>query len=77
MAQVSIQYALDQELSTHEEETIKKSLDEFLGVKSVALNLQDGLLCIDYDDTGVKQEQLERRLDELGYSLSLIDRITF
>lgn len=77
MAQVSIQYALDQELSTHEEETIKKSLDEFPGVKSVALNLQDGLLCIDYDDTGVKQEQLERRLDELGYSLSLIDRITF
>lgn len=77
MAQVSIQYALDQELSTHEEETIKKSLDDFTGVKSVALNLQDGLLCIDYDDTGVKQEQLERRLDELGYSLSLIDRITF
>lgn len=77
MAQVSIQYALHQALTTHEEKKIKKELDEFPGVKSVALNIKEGILCIDYDDTGVTRQELETRCNALGYPLTLIDAITF
>lgn len=77
MAQISIQYALDQALDVHDEKQIKKELDRFPGVKSVALNLKRGILCVDYDDSGVTRETLEQAMDTLGYPMSLIDAISF
>lgn len=77
MAQISIQYALHQQLDIHEEKMIKRALDQFPGVKSVSVNMESGILCIDYDDTGVKRDELEQRMSELGYSISMIDAISF
>lgn len=77
MAQVSIQYALHEQLHTHQVKTIKQVLDQFPGVKSVSVSQETGIVCIDFDDTGVKKEALETRMEELGYSLSMIDEICF
>lgn len=77
MAQISIQYALDQELDVHDEKKIKRELDQFSGVKSVSLNMKSRILCIDYDDTGVNHKALEERMSELHYTVSMIDMISF
>lgn len=77
MAQVSVQYCLDKELSIHDEKTLKRILDKFPGVTSVSVNVLDGILCVDYDDTGVKREQLEACLKEESYVYTMIDQITF
>lgn len=77
MAQVSIQFSLGEELDRHDEKKLKKTLDEFPGVKSVSLQLDKALLCIDYDDTGVTQVELVKRLKDCGYHPEFIDKITF
>lgn len=77
MAQVSIQYSLDKALSSHDVVWLKRTLDEFPGVKAVTVNRADGILCIDYDDTGACKKEIEERLKEAKYSYMMIDQITF
>lgn len=68
MAQVSITYCLSEMCTGHDTSELKRTLDEFPGVKSVAVNEAEAKLSIDYDDTGVSQKQLEERLKECGYT---------
>ncbi len=75
MAQVSIQYALDHELDAHDVKQIKQRLDEFQGVESVALNQENGILCVDFNDRVTDQRCLEQCLRDMEYRFSLIDSI--
>lgn len=75
MAQISIQYALDHELNLHDVKRIKQRLDEFPGVKSVALNQENGILCVDFDDSATDRQCLEQCLNDMEYRFSLIDSI--
>lgn len=77
MAQVSIQYSLHEDLQAHDEKAIKKFLDAYPGVKSVSLNMENGLLCVDYDDTGVSQKVIDDALNREGYEHTMLDKLTF
>lgn len=77
MAQVSIQYSIDAKLDEHDEKCLKRSLNEFFGVKSVIVNIKDSIVCIDYDDTGIKREAIEQCLTQYKYPYSMMDQIIF
>ncbi|MXQ72826.1 heavy metal-associated domain protein [Clostridiaceae bacterium DONG20-135] len=77
MAQVSITYCLSAMCSQHDVKELKRTLDEFPGVKSVAVNEEEAKLSIDYDDTGVSQKQLEKRLEECGYTFHEASKHSF
>lgn len=74
---ISIQYALDQPLDTHDEGNIKRKLDEIPGVRSVSLNLKSRLLCVDYDDTATDEQAITKRLSNMNYPVTFIDSISF
>ncbi|WP_312643427.1 heavy metal-associated domain-containing protein [Hydrogenoanaerobacterium sp.] len=48
---------------------LKREMDAFPGVISVSVNAEKNSLAVDYDNTGVKQEQLAKRLEKLGYEI--------
>ena len=77
MAQVSIQYALEDTIDVHDEKKIKKELDTLHGVSSVSVNVENGILCVDFDDTGVDEQQVERILNVNGYRHTMLDKIIF
>lgn len=77
MAQVSIQYSLDNKLDAHDVKHIKMKLDTLHGVSSVSVNMQDAIICVDYDDTKVLEEQIEEVLHACEYTVTLLDKITF
>jgi len=77
MAQVSIQYALDHQLNSHDVSRIKRELDRYRGVRNVSLNRDNGILCVNFDDHAVSKKQLEQCLSQMEYVYSLIDSITF
>ncbi|MCI8851152.1 MAG: hypothetical protein HFE82_06390 [Erysipelotrichaceae bacterium] len=74
---ISIQYALDQPLDTHDEGTIKRQLDEIPGVRSVSLNLKSRLLCVDCDDTATDEQAIAKCLSNMNYPATFIDSISF
>lgn len=53
----------------HDVKQLKRELDRFPGVISVSVNTQKSTLAVDYDNTGVEQEQLARRLEKMGYCI--------
>lgn len=77
MAQISIRYCLSEQSTKHDRKELKRMLDEFPGVKSVAVNDEEASLCIDYDDTGVSQKQLEAGLTHCGYVFHEIEKRSF
>ena len=78
MAHLSAYFSLNKVDGKHDVKAIKNGLDELAGVTSVSVNATNGKIAVDYDDTGVTREQLQRKIDELGYSIvSLnIDQLT-
>ncbi len=74
---VSIQYALNQPIDDHDVGDIKRRLDEIPGIKSVALNKQRRILCVDYDDTATSEKEIHQRLHDLRYPVIFIDSISF
>ena len=45
---------------------------------SVSVNLKNGNVAVDYDDTGVTQAQIQRQVESLGFAIDSlnIDRLT-
>ncbi|MCI8540845.1 MAG: hypothetical protein HFE67_04970 [Erysipelotrichaceae bacterium] len=77
MAQVSIQYALDHVVDQRDAKRIQRELNQYAGVNHVTLNQDNGILCVDYDDSAMKQAQLEQSLSRLNYTYAMIDSIIF
>lgn len=77
MAQVSIQYSFHRAIDAHENKDIKHFLDAYPGVKSVSVNQDSGIVCVDYDDTGVCQKDLEEAFTHHDFDFTLIDKIIF
>lgn len=53
----------------HDTKELKRELDSFRGVISVSVNAEKNSLAVDFDNTGVKTEQLVKRLETLGYEI--------
>lgn len=78
MAHESAYFSLGRTDGKHDAKTLKKGLDALPGVMSVSVNLKNGNVAVDYDDTGVTQAQIQRQVEALGYTIDAlnIDRLT-
>ncbi len=68
MAQLSTYFSLENAAGQHDEKRLKQGLDTLPGVTSVSVSA-GGCLAVDYDSTGVRQEQIRQKVQELGYEL--------
>ena len=68
MAYLSAYFSLAGTGSQHDAKLLKRELDRLPGVTSVSIS-DNGCLAVDYDSTGVRQEQIRRKVLELGYQI--------
>nr|WP_326185426.1 heavy-metal-associated domain-containing protein [uncultured Oscillibacter sp.] len=68
MAHISAYFSLENAGGRHDAKRLKQGLDALPGVTSVSLSGQ-GCLAVDYDSTGVRQEDIRQKVQELGYQL--------
>ena len=54
---------------SHCEKRVKAALDAIRGVISVSVNLDEGKVAVDYDTTGVSEEQIKETIIEAGYEI--------
>jgi len=66
MAQMGTYFSLKNADTAHAAKALKRELDTLPGVSSVSIG-GDGRLAVDYDSTGIQQEQIRQKLLELGY----------
>lgn len=68
MAQLSTYLSLADFAGAHDVKRLKRELDALPGVTSVTVS-GSGCLAVDYDSTGVRQEQIRQKVLELGFQL--------
>lgn len=68
MAHLSTYFSLENAAGAHDEKRLKQGLDALPGVSSVSLS-DRGCVAVDYDSTGVRQDDIRRRVQELGYQV--------
>ena len=68
MVHLSTYFSLENSGDPHDEKLLKRGLDALPGVTSVSLS-ERGCVAVDYDSTGVRQEQIRQKVQELGYQL--------
>ena len=61
-------FSLENAGGSHQRARLKQGLDTLPGVTSVSIN-DRGYLAVDYDSTGVRQEDIRRKILELGFSI--------
>jgi len=54
----------------HDTKIIKQQLDTFPGVISVSVSQQKKCVAVDFDNTGVDSDRLEKKMNELGFEVS-------
>ena len=68
MARLSVFFSLKDIGDSHQRAQLKQGLDTLPGVTSVSIN-DRGCLAVDYDSTGVRQEDIRRKILDLGFSI--------
>lgn len=68
MAQLSTYFSLENVDGTRDTALLKQALDTLPGVTSVSVSAQ-GRLAVDYDSTGVRQEDIRQKVRDLGFQL--------
>ena len=68
MTKASAYYKVDRIKGKNDIGKVKQVLDKLGGVSSVSSNGQD--IAVDYDTTGVRQDQIRRKLKRLGYNVT-------
>lgn len=68
MAHLSTYFSLEDAVGPHDVKRLKRELDTLPGVTSVSVS-DGGCLAVDYDSTGVRQEQIRQKVQDLGYQL--------
>jgi len=72
MAQLSTYFSLENTNGKHDSKKLKQGLDQLPGITSVSIS-KTGCLAVDYDSTGIRQEQIRQKIQELGFPLSNTD----
>ena len=70
MSKASVYFTADNLTGKLDVKEIKRELDAFRGVISVSANNETGRVAVDFDTTGVNKEEIEKKLQKLGYSIS-------
>lgn len=68
LAQLSTYLSLEDAAGKHDVKLLKRELDALPGVTSVSIS-GNGCLAVDYDSTGVRQEQIQQKVRDLGFQL--------
>lgn len=68
MAHLSAYFSLEDAAGKHDAALLKRELDTLPGVTSVSVS-DSGCLAVDYDTSGVRQEQILQKVQELGFQL--------
>ena len=63
----SISVSLDRNADRHDVKLLKRELDTLPGVTSVSVS--GGRLAVDYDSTGVRQEDIRQKVQSLGFGI--------
>ena len=69
MAKASVYFRLNNLSGKRDVKKIKQELDSLPGVISVSTNDLDGTVAVDYDNSGVEYNQIEGRIQEMGFQI--------
>ena len=69
MSKESAYFQISNITGNHDSKELKRKLDAFHGVLSVSVNAEKNTLAVDYDNTGLTCNRLEKRLEQLGYQV--------
>lgn len=72
MAHLSTYFSLEDMAGKHDAALLKRELDTLPGVTSVSVG-EGGCLAVDYDTTGIRQEEILQKVRELGFQLRTED----
>lgn len=70
MSKASAYFTVTNVNGKHDVKQLKRELDTFPGVLSVSVNDRTERIAVDFDTTGVKQEQLQKKIEKLGYDIT-------
>ena len=68
MAQLSTYFSLEEAASRHDAARLKQELDALPGITSVSIS-DSGCLAVDYDSTGVRQDEIRQKVQSLCFRL--------
>lgn len=69
MSKKSAYFTLNRIDGKHDVKEIKHEIDMLPGVSSVSINTRSDFLGVDFDTTGVGQEQIKKQIEKLGYEV--------
>ncbi len=72
MSKASVYFKVRDINGTHGVKELKRELDSLHGVMSVSTNEKTDVIAVDFDTTGVEQEQLKIKIEKLGYDITHI-----
>ncbi len=68
MPHLSTYFTLEEAVGAHGVKRLKEGLDTLPGVTSVSVS-DSGCVAVDYDTTGIRQEQIRQKVQDLGFLL--------
>lgn len=69
MSKESVYFTLSDVDGKHDVKEIKKVLDKLPGVSSVSVNERTNHVAIDFDNTGVQSDRIQKQLEKSGFEI--------
>ncbi|NLH01056.1 MAG: heavy metal-associated domain protein [Clostridiales bacterium] len=70
MSKASAYFTVNSIGGKHGAKELKSELDKLAGVISVSVSDSSGNIAVDFDTTGVRQEDLKTKIENLGYDIT-------
>ena len=70
MSKASVYFKVRGIKGTHGVKELKRELNSFHGVISVSVNDNADNIAVDFDTTGLNQEQLKTKIEKMGYDIT-------
>ena len=69
LAHESVYFNVSKDVGLHDTSLLKRALDSLPGVNSVSIDKGSGRIAVDYDDTGVTRNEIQEKIEILGYPI--------
>ena len=69
MSKESVYFTLSDVDGKHDVKEIKKVLDKLPGVSSVSVNERTNHVAIDFDNTGIQSDRIQKQLEKSGFEI--------
>lgn len=70
MSKASAYFTVTNVNGRHDVKQLKRELDTFRGVISVSVNDRTECIAVDFDTTGVRSDQLAKKIETLGFEIT-------